>query len=225
MPRIPRNYSNSTFYHVMTQGINKSFIFQKHEDILYYIKLLYSTQLNVKIIAYCIMNNHAHILINVNQIEVLGKYMHQVNTKYALYYNKKYNRVGYVFRDRYKSETIHGEKHLHNCIHYIYNNPVKANICERPDEYAYSNYKEFKRKVDIQEDEYNFIDIDTKEEKCQEIVNEFLKKNNMTKEDFLKNNEKLKELVIVLRKIKGISFRTIEKEVDISREKLRQIIM
>ena len=103
----------------MTQGINKSFIFQEHKDILYYIKLLYNTELDIKIIAYCIMNNHAHILVNANKSEILGKYMHQVNTKYAIYYNQKYDRVGYVFRDRYKSEAILDETHLHNCIHYI----------------------------------------------------------------------------------------------------------
>ena len=225
MPRIPRNYLKSKFFHVMTQGINKSFIFEKHEDILYYIKLLYNTEFDVKIIAYCIMNNHAHILINVNNSELLGKYMHQVNTKYAIYYNKKYNRVGYVFRNRYKSEVIRDEGHLYNCIYYIYNNPVKANICQKANQYAYSNYKEFSQKIDIQESEYNFIDIDTKEEKCKELIRVFLVKNNIKKEEFLRNREKLKELVIILREKNGISFRLIEKELDISREKLRKIIM
>ena len=57
--------------------------------------------------------------------------------KYGRYYNKKYNRVGYVFRDRYKSEGIHREEHLYSCIRYIYNNPVKAGLCSHAKEYSY----------------------------------------------------------------------------------------
>ena len=45
-------------------------------------------KLDVQIIAYCIMNNHAHILIKTNNIHELGKYMQCLNTKYGKYYNK-----------------------------------------------------------------------------------------------------------------------------------------
>ena len=122
MPRFPRSYIKTSYFHVITQGINKSFIFEYPEDIKMYIKIMYNLKKehNLKIIAYCVMNNHTHMLIKVERLKDLSKYMQCMNTKYAKYYNKKYNRVGYVFRDRYKCEGIYNEKQLHNCIRYIY---------------------------------------------------------------------------------------------------------
>ena len=116
MPRFPRSYIKTTYFHVMTQGLNKEYIFNQDESIKYYIKIMYDLQEkhDIKIIAYCIMNNHAHLLIETEHLRELGKYMQRLNTKYAMYYNKKNNRIGYVFRDRYKAEGIYSEKHLYN---------------------------------------------------------------------------------------------------------------
>ncbi|MGN1351462.1 MAG: transposase [Clostridia bacterium] len=135
MPRFPRNYLKTSFFHVMSQGINKNFIFEDSIDIKFYIKNMYEIKdkYNVKIIAYCIMNNHVHMLLETAGVENLSKYMHCLNTRFGQYYNKKYKRVGYVFRDRYKAEGIYSEKQLYNCIKYIYDNPVKAEICKKPE--------------------------------------------------------------------------------------------
>lgn len=75
MPRFPRNYMNTSYFHVMTQGINKNYIFDKAEDIKYYIKSMYELkdEHKLKIIAYCIMNNHAHLLIQTEAIKELSK--------------------------------------------------------------------------------------------------------------------------------------------------------
>ena len=97
MSRIPRNYIKTSFFHVITQGINKSYIFEKAEDIKYYIKIMYqlTKEQKIKIIGYCIMSNHAHMLIEAEEINELSKYMQRLNTKYGKYYNKKYNRDVY----------------------------------------------------------------------------------------------------------------------------------
>ena len=65
MPRLPRNHIKSSFLHVITQGINKQYIFDKPEDIKYYIKIMYklATEYELKIEAYCIMNNHTHMFL------------------------------------------------------------------------------------------------------------------------------------------------------------------
>lgn len=223
MPRFPRSYIKTSFFHVITQGINKSYIFEKSEDIKYYIKSLYTLteEQKIEIIAYCIMNNHAHILIKAEKINELSKYMQRLNTKYARYYNKKYNRVGYVFRDRYKSEGIYNEKHLYNCIKYIYDNPVKAGICSKAEDYPYSNYKKINGNID---NEYSFIDIEEDNEKtCKEIIEGFLQYNNINFSDL--NNEKyeLKKLVNMLKDEYHFSFRKMSNELNINREKLRRL--
>lgn len=223
MPRFPRSYIKTSFFHVITQGINKQYIFDQSEDIKYYIKIMYELlkEHNIEIIAYCIMNNHVHILIKTEIVKELSKYMQCLNTRYAKYYNKKYNRVGYVFRDRYKSEGIYSEEHLYNCIQYIYNNPVKAGICLKAEEYPYSNYKKITGNTT---DDYSFIDIEKDTEKmCKEALEEFLQDNNINLLELKNDKTKLKKLVILLKDKYNVSFRKISKEINISREKLRRI--
>ena len=145
MPRIARKNLFTTCFHIIVQGINKEYIFPKEEYIEKYKNLLISNlnKYNVKIIAYCIMNNHAHILLKTEKIEQMSSYMKSVNTSYAKYYNHRENRVGFVFRNRYDSEPIYEQKYLLNCIAYIHNNPVKANIVDYPQEYKYSSYNDY----------------------------------------------------------------------------------
>ena len=135
----------SSFYHVMVQGINKEYIFKNDKYIREYKKLMKEKlhKSNVTILAYCIMNNHAHFLIYTEKSEYLGKYMQRLNTTYSNYYNRMEKRVGYVFRDRYMTQDILSKKQLYNCIVYIHNNPVRAKMVDIPCKYNYSSYNEF----------------------------------------------------------------------------------
>ena len=239
MPRLPRNYMKTSFFHVITQGIDKRFIFEKPEDIKYYIKIMYKIkeEHNINIIAYCIMNNHTHMLVETQVIEQLSKYMQRINTTYGKYYNKKYNRVGYVFRDRYKAEGIYSEKHLYNCIKYIHNNPVKAGICNKAEEYPYSNYKmmrtEFKEKYSSmaksdysneENEEYVFIDVDEKNEKpCDKIIEAYLKENKIDLKSIKQSKEMLKKLIVFLKDENKVSLRKIAEGIEMSRETVRKI--
>ena len=222
MSRIPRNYIKTSFFHVITQGINKSYIFERAEDIKYYIKIMYQLTLEqkIKIIGYCIMSNHAHMLIETEEINELSKYMQRLNTKYGKYYNKKYNRVGYVFRDRYRAQGIYTEKYLYNCLRYIYNNPVKAGICKNAEDYPYSNYKKIDGELD---EDYTFIDIEDDDKNIGEIIKKFLKENEMELTDLKREKRKLKELVIILKKQYNISLRNIAKELHMGRETIRKL--
>ena len=222
MSRIPRNYIKTSFFHVITQGINKSYIFEKAEDIKYYIKIMYqlTKEQEIKVIGYCIMSNHAHMLIETEEIKELSKYMQRLNTKYGKYYNKKYNRVGYVFRDRYRAQGIYTEKYLYNCLRYIYNNPVKAGICKNAEDYPYSNYKKIDGELD---EDYTFIDIEDDDKNIGEIIKKFLKENEMELTDLKREKRKLKELVIILKKQYNISLRNIAKELHMGRETIRKL--
>ena len=149
MPRFPRNYIKTTAFHVITQGINRSYIFQNPEDIKYYIKVMYklNEQCKIKIVAYCIMNNHAHLMLYSSQIQNISNFMQKVNARYAMYYNKRKNRVGYVFRNRFKSKPMINQKQMYTCIKYIHMNPVKANITKEEGKYKYSSYNDYINKT------------------------------------------------------------------------------
>ena len=223
MPRYPRSFIETTFFHVIVQGIDKMYIFNKSEDIKYYIKMMYrlAEEQNISILAYCIMNNHAHILLETEKVKYLSQYMHRLNTIYGKYFNKKYNRVGDVFRDRYKAEGIYNEEHKYNCINYIYDNPVNAGICEKPEQYPYSNYK--KNNVSQNKD-YVFIEIEEEQkEKWRKQIDEFLKEHNISLMELRENKTKLKQLLKLAKDKYNMSFRTLEKELEVSRETLRKL--
>ncbi len=222
MSRTPRNYIKTHFFHVMVQGIEKSYIFNKEKDILYYINFIKKSEklYKVKVVAYCIMNNHAHLLLNSGNIDELSRFMQSLNTRYAMYYNKTYNRVGYVFRDRYKSEGIYEEKQFYACMNYIYNNPIKAGICDKIEDYKFSNYIENLKYIQNNfQTEDRFIDIDIKTD--EDIINEYINENNVNIKNLIKDKGKLKKIIKQLKELK-VSYRSMEKILNISRETLRR---
>ena len=100
MPRIARRDLNTCFYHAIVQGMKKEFIFNTPIQIEKYKEIIVEKlkDSNIIILAYCIMNNHAHFLIYSERSEYLSKFMQKLNSTYSNYYNKTNNRVGYVFR-------------------------------------------------------------------------------------------------------------------------------
>ena len=224
MPRINRNNMESEYFHVIVQGINKEKIYYKDYYKKVYLKYIFeeSRKLNIKILIYTVMTNHAHFIIYSKSIENLSKMMGIVNSKFAKFYNRNENRVGYVFRDRFKSIQIKNYKQLYRTIAYIHYNPVKAKIVENLDEYEYSSYKNYinnkvnKENVMIlfetndykeifQEihKKYNFKSssniIEIKED-YNEVINEYLNKNKIqTLKLVTKENNLLIELIKELR--------------------------
>lgn len=130
MPRHARNKSASGYMHVIVRGIGKQLLFEEEYDYKYYLKKLeqYCMDTEVSISAYCLMDNHVHLLVKGDS-EDIALLMKKIGVSYSWYYNKKYDRVGHLFQDRYKSEPIENEKYLLTAFRYILKNPEKAGIC------------------------------------------------------------------------------------------------
>lgn len=250
MPRLARKYIESSFNHIIIQGINKEFIFENNYLKERYKHILKENLLktNVKILAYCIMDNHAHILVYSDEIKEVTKLMHDTNTKYAKLYNNVKKRVGYVFRDRYYSQMILTQEQLYNCIVYIHNNPVKANIANKKENYIYSSYREYLGKKDLITNEgielifgsdINYLELfnqihkkdnieniaDIKEEKSSDkIIEEYLKNNNKEIEEIVNDESKFCELLLKLRHYGGLSLRAMSEIFNINKDKLNKII-
>ena len=84
----------------MVQGMNKEYIFENEKYILKFKELIIKKleESNIEILAYCIMNNHAHFIIYTEKTEYLSKYMQRLNISYGRFYNKLKKRVGFVFK-------------------------------------------------------------------------------------------------------------------------------
>jgi REP element-mobilizing transposase RayT len=151
----------------------------------YYLKCLQKAKqyAQAKLLAFCVMGNHAHILLVVNNNEELSKYFRRVNSEYARYYNKTKNRVGYVFRDRFRSEVIKNESYLINCLAYIQNNLLKAGILEKAEEYQYSSYINYLTQDGIVDFEEASKYYSTKPSNIKEIMNELTDSNWLEHDD------------------------------------------
>lgn len=222
MGRIARKYLDASFFHVIVQGINKEYIFKTERYIKRYMEFVYREidRFNLRIIAFCIMNNHAHFLINIENIEELSKYMQKLNSSYARYYNYMEGRVGYVFRDRYKSEPINNRRYLIQCVKYIHENPVKAKMVKNAYDYKYSSYNIYRDLVKnnkgsdifLTEELYyicndnvcsnmSFIDIDINfEENINNYISNFILKEGIKVFEIFENSDILKELIKYLKK-------------------------
>jgi putative transposase len=144
MPRQGRQLSESKIYHVMIRGNERKNIFTEDEDKKRFIEIVSEKNKDRKfsIYAYCLMDNHVHLLINEG-IDEIGRIMKRINISYAYYFNKKYGRIGHLFQDRFKSEGIENDAYLLSVIRYIHNNPVKAGLVKNTEEYKWSSYSIF----------------------------------------------------------------------------------
>ncbi len=144
MPRVKRVLSTSKIYHVMSRGNEKRHIFFDNEDRQKFLSILlkYLKKTDFTIYSFCLMDNHYHLLIYEGE-EGISSIMKLINTSYAIYFNHKYKRNGHLLQDRFKSEAIEDESHLLAAVRYIHNNPVKANMVNHPEKYAWSSYRAY----------------------------------------------------------------------------------
>lgn len=143
MPRQARQKSQSGIYHIMLRGNERKAIFSESQDKDKLVAILLQKKHAAKasLYAFCVMNNHAHLVIKEDRdsgdsIETLMK---RIGVAYATYYNQKQKRIGHVFQDRFRSEPVEDEAYLLSVIRYVHTNPVKASD-RRGLAYPWSSY-------------------------------------------------------------------------------------
>ncbi|MBQ9413267.1 MAG: transposase [Oscillospiraceae bacterium] len=140
MPRGARKKSESGYYHIVQRGNGKQILFEDDADNRRYLSILQKCRLELgfELAAYCLMENHTHLLLRDNR-EQLDLIMKKIAVRYALYFNRKYERSGHLFQDRYGSEPVETDAYLLCVIRYIHKNPEKAGV-EKADAYPWSSY-------------------------------------------------------------------------------------
>ena len=145
MPRGPRISFENAFFHVFNRGLNKQKVFLDEEDYLTFLKRLVflkkEKQFDHSIYAYVLMPNHFHLLIQTRKIP-LSKIMTSLLTSYAMYLNHKYDRVGVLFQNRFKSKLCDKEIYFLGASRYIHLNPIEAGIVSNLKDYPWSSYQD-----------------------------------------------------------------------------------
>ncbi|MEH7444251.1 transposase [Bacillus sp. JJ1122] len=138
--RKARKKSTSGIYHVMYRGVNLQEIFHDDKDNRKFLEILkkYKDKLGLKVYAWCLMNNHVHLLIKEGE-EALGTTMKRIGVSYVSYYNDKYQTAGHLFQNRYHSETVENDDYFRTVVRYIHQNPVKAGMVMRVNEWKWSS--------------------------------------------------------------------------------------
>ena len=125
----------------MLRGINRQVIFEDDGDRRYFISVLGECKKvsGFKLHAFCLMANHVHLLIEPAEesLEIIFK---RIGSRYATWYNRKYQRVGHLFQDRFRSENVETDSYYLTVLRYILQNPMKAGMESRPGSYRWSSY-------------------------------------------------------------------------------------
>lgn len=164
-----RRFTENGIYHVYNRGVEKRDIFIDEQDYAVFLHLLkyYLSPLNpnnihpllqfqefsirkpqplknlekeVELIAFCLMPNHFHLLVKQITKDGITKLMRKVSTTYAMYFNKRYKRVGYLFQGKYKAALVETDSYLLHLSRYIHLNPIDLHGSD-PCSYPYSSYK------------------------------------------------------------------------------------
>lgn len=141
MARKPRVEFPGAVYHVTARGNAKADIFAGDEDREDFLGILGDVveRCNWVVSAYCLMDNHFHILVETPEAN-LGKGMQLLSGTYTGRFNRKHKRAGHVFQGRYKAILVDKESYFLTVLRYVVNNPVKAGIVDNASEYRWSSH-------------------------------------------------------------------------------------
>ncbi len=219
MPRYSREKSETGIYHIMVRGVDRMSIFREEEDYHRYLETLlrFKKTDNYEMYAYCLMSNHVHLLIK-EVGDTIHRFMKRLGVSYVSYFNKKYNRVGHLFQDRYKSESIQSEQYLLCCSRYIHNNPIVAGLVKHPEDYIWSSFSSYLdgdnhpllnpdfilhhfsqdrveailrlKEFTKSSNQDKFLDDDRIDQvNCQKVINEILERHDISPEDLRKTKD------------------------------------
>ncbi len=151
MPRGARLDAPGTLHHVMVRGIEGNRIVSDDADRTFFVSRMgkVSAATGTKIFAWALMTNHAHILLESGALG-LSTFMRKLLTGYASWYNRRHQRHGHLFQNRYKSIVCEEEPYFHRLVSYIHLNPLRAGLVgsvEELESYRWSGHAVVMNKI------------------------------------------------------------------------------
>jgi REP element-mobilizing transposase RayT len=128
------------YYHIMNRGLAYQDVFADRSDRELFLNLLSECHemWGIRVIAYCLLSNHYHLLIQTPQGN-LSRVMRHVDGLYTQHFNRRQKRDGPLFRGRYKAIVVDAEEYLMAVARYIHHNPVAAGLVRSPERYEWSS--------------------------------------------------------------------------------------
>ena len=127
------------FYHVVNRGVERRKIYMDDDDRMQFLTILQESAevYGFEVYSYVLMDNHYHLLIKTSAFN-LSLLMRQINSRYSMYFNRRYKRVGPLWQGRFKSWYVYDEQYLKSLVKYIEFNPIKANMVKDVGEFSWA---------------------------------------------------------------------------------------
>lgn len=139
------------YYHIFNRGINSSIIFQNADNMSYFLSLIEKHLTNkVDLIAYCLMNNHFHLVVKIiSEESIATQSFSNLFNAYAKAFNKQQGRTGSLFERPYKRIKVKDEEYLKNLILYVHKNPKNHGVIKSFKDYKFSSYGSYISKTNL----------------------------------------------------------------------------
>lgn len=140
MPRGARIVMPEYPHHVIQRGNRRQKVFLSDNDKSFYLRLLklYAFEEGVKVLAYCLMENHVHLIVVPSSENSLRKCMSSLHRRYTININYRENWRGYLWQGRFLSYPMN-ERYTYAAIRYVELNPVRAGLVKQAEEYPWSS--------------------------------------------------------------------------------------
>ncbi len=139
------DFIKGAYFHIYHHAVNKELLFRDRDDYLYFLEKLnkYLPSCPISIISYCLIPNHFHFLIKQKTEIPAFKLFNLTSVAFVRHINTKYHRIGTIFRGKLNHIKVDKEKYLVYLCQYIHCNPVRAGLVEKPEEWEFSNYRDW----------------------------------------------------------------------------------
>ena len=136
-----RNIRNNSYYHITNRGVARRTTFLDDEDYITFIALMKKgcAKYDVKVIAFCLMPNHFHLLVCSAVGKEVSLCVQWITSIYAKYFNRRYERRGHLWQDRFYAKQVKDGLHLGVCWRYVEQNPVRAKLIGKAHEWKWSS--------------------------------------------------------------------------------------
>jgi REP-associated tyrosine transposase len=140
MPRLPRcQLPERAIFHVTSRGVDRAAISRDDDDRRLFLALLarVTRRTDWDCHAFCLMPNHHHLIVETHQ-DLLSVGLRYLNGRYAQAFNQRHGRTGHLFGDRFAAFVITDDEYLRAATEYVLQNPVRAGLCPRADDWRWS---------------------------------------------------------------------------------------
>jgi len=188
MPRLPRVNLEGALYYITTKADYKLNLFRDDSDKNRYLFFIfeYKGLYNFKLYSLALTSNESHLLIEPSQQFTVSQIMHDVNANYTKYYNKKYEKKGHLFEERFKAVLIEKQGYLLEMTRFVHRIVLKDNPLTQLKDYRWSSYLSY---IKTEQDKNISANID-----CEEVLNLFslpLENRPATYQEFVEKASRL----------------------------------